>query len=77
MSEHQELALDPPGLATEDDAEEGFFRRGAEQDRMAREQLRQRLRQMPRWPGLGWAIAMVAVSLLAAAILLFVLPPPR
>jgi hypothetical protein len=29
---------------------------------------------MPRWPGLGWAIAMVAASVVAA-VLLLILPP--
>jgi hypothetical protein len=55
------------------EVEESFFRRGEEGDREARAQLRRRLTAMPRWPGLGWAIALVSASLVAA-VLLLVLP---
>jgi hypothetical protein len=50
--------------------EEAFFRRGDDEDRAARAQLRQRLAALPRWPGLRWAIALVAGSFVAATIIL-------
>jgi hypothetical protein len=78
MSENLSLAERSP-LTDSDaaDLEERFFQRGAEEDRLAREQLRQRLAAMPRWPGLGWAVGMVAAAMLMAAALLFVIPPLR
>jgi hypothetical protein len=69
MSENLGLAVVE---ADAEDVEERFFARGAEEDRLAREQLRQRLAAMPRWPGLGWAIALLALAVMAAAVLLVV-----
>jgi hypothetical protein len=62
------LALEPLGAGAE--TEENFFRQGIEQDREAREQVKQ-LARAPRWPGLGWAIALVATAALVALWLLF------
>ncbi len=60
-------------LGTESSAEEeAFFQRGDDQDRAARAELRQRLAALPRWPGLGWAVALVAGSFVAATIILVV-----
>jgi hypothetical protein len=78
MSDNVSVAEQP--LVTEADAEqleERFFQRGAEEDRLAREQLRQRLGAMPRWPGLGWAVALVVAAMVTAAAVLFVIPPLR
>jgi hypothetical protein len=77
MSENLSLA-EPLSLeAGADDLEDRFFQRGVEEDRLAREQLRQRLAAMPRWPGLGWAIVLVVAAVLTAATILFVIPPLR
>lgn len=62
------LALEPSGAGAE--TEEDFFRQGLEQDREAREQVKQMARAA-RWPGLGWAIALVATAALVALWLLF------
>jgi hypothetical protein len=73
-TENASLAVDV--TAAPDGVEEGFFRRGAEEDRAAREQLRRRLTEMPRWPALGWAIGLVGLAVVVAVVLLFVVPPP-
>jgi len=54
--------------------EEAFFRRGDDEDQAARQQLRQRLAATSRWAGLGWAIALLVASMLAAAVLLLAFP---
>jgi hypothetical protein len=61
------LALEPLGAGAE--TEETFFRQGLEQDQLAREQVKQ-LAATPRWPGLGWAIALVATAALVSLWLL-------
>jgi hypothetical protein len=64
------------GNATPDGTmEEAFFRRGEEEDQAARQHLRRKLAAMPRWPGLGWAIALLIASLLTAAVVLLAFPP--
>jgi hypothetical protein len=81
-TENASLALDLPAAGAAADpgsgveVEESFFRRGVEEDQRAREQLRRKLAEMPRWPRLGWAIGLLAVAVVAAAMLLFVVPPP-
>jgi hypothetical protein len=85
VSENSGVAFEPvlaeaaPEVAPapdREDIEDAFFRRGEQEDQAARRQLRERLAAMPPWKGLGWAIALVAASVIAAAVLLLVIPPP-
>ena len=82
ISENSGVAFEPvlvaaaPEAAPAPDLEDAFFRRGEEADQAARRQLRERLAATPSWKGLGWAIALVAASVIAAAVLLLVVPPP-
>jgi hypothetical protein len=76
MAENVGVAEQP--LVTElEELEERFFQRGVEEDRVAREQLRQQLSTMPRWPGLGWAVGLVVAAMVTAAAVLFLIPPLR
>jgi hypothetical protein len=63
------------GTVVDGTLEDAFFRRGEEEDQAARQQLRHRLATMPRWPGLGWAIALLVAALLTAAVVLLAFPP--
>jgi hypothetical protein len=66
------LALDPsPGAA---DAEEDFFRRALDEDRAARVETRRQLEALGKWPGLGWGIAVLTASVLAAVALFLTSP---
>jgi hypothetical protein len=68
------LTADDGSTAGDGAVEEAFFRRGEEEDQAARQQLRDRLAAMPRWRGLGWAIALLVASVLTAVILLLAFP---